>query len=273
MSLTLRVDAGCLAGHVNNGETSGDRLARRVGGRLGSLTVGLVVTSGLLYIAMVLLVRGDWPAEGELPDGLPGVVFRIWSIFDVATERSAPTWFNAFLWSLLGLVAGAAALFARRRAGWIAFAVVAFLASLDEATSLHERLQEIGWPMAQAFGWGVVYAWVFPGVIIAAAIAIALWPLVRALPARSRNLIVAGGAVFLLGAVVLETVSGQMVGHYGVITWQNMLVTHVEELFEKLGIILAIMGVVRLFRVQRHEGGGVRIAFDDPEATRRVASS
>ena len=273
MSLTTMGRQGCLAGRVNSRETSGDRLARRVGRLLALVTVGLLATSGVLYVAMVLLVRGNWPAEGQMPDGFPGVVFRLWSIVDVAVEGSAPTWFNALLWSLLALAAVAAAAFARWRAGWIAFAVVAFLASLDEATSLHERLQEIGWPMAQAFGWGVVYAWVVPGVIITAAIAIALWPLVRALPARSRNLIVAGGAVFLLGAVVLETVSGQMVGHYGVITWQNMLVTHVEELFEKLGIILAIMGVVRLFRVQRHEGGGVRIAFDDPEATRRVASS
>lgn len=108
--------------------------------------------------------------------------------FSRVTHGHGPT--NALLWSLLGLSAVAAALFARRRAGWIAFGVVAFLASLDEATSLHERLQDIGWPMAQAFGWGVVYAW-----------------------------------------------------------------------------------VVRLFRVGHEAGGGVRIAFDDPQASPRVATA
>ena len=190
MSLTTMGRQGCLAGRVNSRETSGDRLARRVGRLLALVTVGLLATSGVLYVAMVLLVRGNWPAEGQMPDGFPGVVFRLWSIVDVAVEGSAPTWFNALLWSLLGLSAVAAALFARRRAGWIAFGVVAFLASLDEATSLHERLQDIGWPMAQAFGWGVVYAW-----------------------------------------------------------------------------------VVRLFRVGHEAGGGVRIAFDDPQASPRVATA
>ena len=273
MSLTTMRRQGCLAGGVNSRETSGDDLARRVGRFLTLVTLGLLLTSGVLYIVMVLLVRGDWPAEGETPDGLPGVVFLVWSTIDVAAERSAPTWFNALLWSLLGLAAGAAALLARRRAGWVAFSVVAFVASMDETVSLHERLQEIGGPMASALGWGVVYAWVVPGVIIAAAIAIALWPLVRALPARSRNLIVIGAALFLFGAVVVETVSGQFVGHYGVITWHNMLLSHVEEALEKLGIILAIAGVVRLFRVGHEAGGGVRIAFDDPQASPRVATA
>lgn len=265
MSLTPRVGWGCLAGAVNTRETTGDRLASRVGRALTLVTVALLATSGLLYIAMVFAVRGNWPAEGEMPDGFPGVVFRIWSIFDVAIEGSAPTWFNALLWATLGLVALAAALLARRRAGWFAFAAVAFLASLDETISLHERLQELGWPMAQAFGWGVVYAWVIPGAIITVLVALALWPLVRSLPGRSVKLIVAGGVVFLLGAVVLETLSGQMVGHFGAITWQNMLVTHVEEFFEKIGIILAIMGVVRLFAIERDGAHDVRVVFADPQ--------
>ena len=90
------------------------------------------------------------------------------------------------------------------------------------------------------------------------------------LPSATRRLIVLGGVVFLLGAVVLETISGQLVGHFGVITWQNMLVTHVEELFEKLGLVLAIAGVGRLFSVRRSGGAAATLTFDVPFAAPRT---
>lgn len=243
-------------------------MAWRVGRSLLAASLGLLVTSGLFYLAVVLLVRGDWPAEAARPEGFVGVVFRLWEIVNVTMESSAPTCFNALLWSLLGLTAVAAAALARRRAGWVALAAIAFLASLDETIALHERLHELGWPLAQAFGWAVAYAWVLPGVVLAAVVAVALWPLVRALPTPSRRLILLGGAAFLLGAIVLETVSGQLVSHFGTITWHATLVAHAEELLEKVGIILAMMGVVRLFSVQWDARGGVRIVFDDPEGAR-----
>lgn len=270
MSLTPAPGRAWFAGTVNDRRTPGDTLARPLAIGLGWASVLVVLVSGITYVAWVLAVRGDWPAEGEVPDGFAGVVHHIWTLVDVASERGLPTWFNATLWLVLGALALAAAWLGRRRAGWVAFGVIALAAGVDETISVHERLQAIGGPIAQALGLGVVYAWVIPGLLLAAAVAALLWPLVRVLPSATRRLIVLGGVVFLLGAVVLETISGQLVGHFGVITWQNMLVTHVEELFEKLGLVLAIAGVGCLFSVRRSGGAAATLTFDDPFAAPRT---
>ena len=62
-----------MADKVNNWETSGDVVAWRVGRSLLAASLGLLVTSGLFYLAVVLLVRGDWPAEAARPEGFVGV--------------------------------------------------------------------------------------------------------------------------------------------------------------------------------------------------------
>lgn len=242
---------------------SGDALGRRVGLALALVTVGLVLVSASLYIARLATQDDPSLQPGGTPAGFAAWVQRVWPVFDVHLENSVPTWFNAFLWSVLGVSALLAAFFARRRFGWLLVAAIALWASLDETVSLHERLQDVGWSMALALGWRMTYAWVLPGLVLAAVVAAVLWPFLRDLPVLSRRLIGTGGAVFLFGAIVLETISGELVGHFGEVTWHVMALTHVEEAFEKLGIVLAIMGVLRLFSLNRAAHGGWTVTFAD----------
>lgn len=251
-----------LAGDMNERRLPGYVLARRVGVALTGVTVALLVTSGIAYVLWVLAQDPTGPFTG----GSLAVIDRVRWLVDVSGEFTLPTWFNAVLWVLLGLVAFAAIPFSRRRLGWVVLGCVALLASLDEMMSLHERLQDVGWHMALAAGWRITYAWVFPGIVIAAVVAVCLWPLVRALPKPSRRLVLLGGGLFLIGAVAMETLSGELIGHFGQVTWHAMAVTHLEEGLEKLGLIVAIMGLVRLFSWRGTAPGDVQIRFDDPFA-------
>ena len=63
----------------------------------------------------------------------------------------------------------------------------------------------LGSPLAEAWGMGLWFTWVIPGLGFAALAALVLWPLVWSLPRASRALVLGGGALFLLGAVVVET--------------------------------------------------------------------
>ena len=245
---------------MNSGVVSGPNLGRRVGVVLGGATVLLVAVSGISYVLWVVGQRPDNP----FGPGFIHVIDRIRWMTDVSVEQNFPTWFNALLWVLLGLAALGAAALSRRRAGWLALWFVAWVASLDESMSLHERLQDLGFEIVWFLGWTMAYAWVVPGILIAALVAVALWPLVRALPPRSRGLLLAGGATFLLGAVGMEAVSGLMVAHFGQITWHVMAVTHLEEALEMLGTILAIVGIVRLFSWRREAPDAGRLQFADP---------
>lgn len=92
--------------------------------------------------------------------------------------------------------------------------IVGVAASIDEHSELHERLDQLGSPLAEAWGMGLWFTWVIPGLGFAALVALVLWPLVWSLPRASRALVLGGGALFLLGAVVVETASGLVLAHF-----------------------------------------------------------
>lgn len=135
----------------------------------------------------------------------------IFFLFNTESENNIPTWFSAGLWLFLGIaVLLVRAHTERYRASWLVFAVVAMLASLDEFSRLHERLEKIGRRLAAALSLEDVlhWAWVLVGLIIVVFVAVTLTPLVFRLPKTIRNGILLSGFIFVLGAVGFETLGG-----------------------------------------------------------------
>lgn len=188
--------------------------------------------------------------------------FQLWSIFDIGDEHNVAVWYNSTLWLLLGAVAIAAALTApRHRLSWWFFAAVSITASADEAAELHERLIFVGDWLRPYVPVDVHYSWVIPGTAIAIVVALVLLRLVLKLRRPAMIGILAGGAIFLLGALVIETITGLVHREAGYMSTLYTSLTYVEEFFEVLGITVAIIAAASLFLVQRQDGR-LSVRFD-----------
>ncbi|MDO5534314.1 MAG: hypothetical protein Q4F65_06660 [Propionibacteriaceae bacterium] len=215
--------------------------------RLGGVALLLSVLAGAFFLGNVLVAPG--PVQAAFS--------HLWFLFDVGQERNIPSWYASVLWCALAGAAFAAAVVARRRrAGWVVFGGVAVAASIDEHSELHERLDQVGGPLAEALGIELWFTWVLPGVLIGAVIVAVLAPLVWGLPKRARAYVIAGGVLFALGAVVVEAISGQVLASFGgAVTWHYIAVTLVEETLEMIGVVVALAGVLILFEVHPDADG------------------
>lgn len=185
------------------------------------------------------------------PETYEGIAY--WYRFvDANLERSIPTWINATLWALTALVSGYIAYHTTIfRTSWRLFTGVTVLLSIDEAVSLHERLE----PLAEQLGTGLRFAWVIPGMIIAATVVLFLIRMVLSLPAVSRNGLIIGGILFLTGSVGVETITGFVYARSGADGLYALLST-VEESFEILGVTVCLVSLLHLIE-HRRQGAGV----------------
>lgn len=170
---------------------------------------------------------------------------------DANLERSIPTWFNATLWVLSALVSGYIAYHTTIfRTSWWLFTGACVILSIDEAVSLHERLE----PLAEQLGTGLRFAWVIPGMIITAVIVLLLIRMVLSLPTTSRNGLIIGGILFLTGSVGVETITGFVFARSGADGLYALLST-VEESFEILGVTVGLVSLLHLIEHRRHDTG------------------
>ena len=161
-------------------------------------------------------------------------------LFDFNMESNAPTWFSAALLLGVGVVA---ALIGRRatpmRGYWYAVAGVAVFLSLDESAQIHELVTVAlrrGLAVGPGFSVAVVVIVSLVPVLVGAA---GFYRFVRALPRPTAAGLLVAAAVYLGGAVGVDTVVAAL--DFGGGGGALSLALHtVEELLEMTGVILAI---------------------------------
>lgn len=200
---------------------------------------GVVVgLSALSYVAARLTVGATY---GWILD-------EVHQNLSVAIDLVLPTWYATALWALLGLLAWVRGFSdAAHKWAWRLFAVVAWVASVDEYLMLHERLNGPAARIEEAIGidlGGVT--WIILGAVVVVAVAVSLGRLVLSLPRRARGFVLAGGAVFLLGAIGFELVHNLIERDAGIGATGAVIAYHFEEAMEKAGVILAIGGLLDL---------------------------
>lgn len=209
---------------------------------LGLAAVGVAV-SGLLVLLSVGTHLLAYRLQLADPGSAPIAALR-W--FDVNSERNVPTAWSASL--LLGASVVAAALALRSTAlverAWLLVAAVAGFLALDESLELHERLGAAG---AVVSGDALHFAWVVPGALLAAAVGLVLLGGLRRQDRTVRRRLVVAGAVYLTGALVLETVSGLVLRH-DLPAEAYVAVTAAEELLEMTGACLLLATLVMAWR-------------------------
>jgi MFS family permease len=172
---------------------------------------------------------------------------------DIGGESNLPTWWNATLLVLVALAALVAACFAdrssERRAWWIVGLAAAYL-SVDEATQLHERLAALG----ERSGLDLpTYAWLVPGVIVAAIGATVLVVAGRALPPTTGARLGLALALFAFASLGLEALGGWLRDRTDDSPWFTLAII-VEEGVEMLACILAVGAIIDAHRIERDGG-------------------
>jgi hypothetical protein len=224
-------------------------------------------TALLLEVPVVVLIGAGLALFVAIAFSTATSYPRLQSLFnavDPNREHNVTSWLNASLWLVAGVVVGGAAVRATRyRASWWVFAAACTYFSLDETVSLHERLNR---PLAGATGDNpfLHYGWVVPGAAVTLLIVLLLLRLVLSLPDAARSGLLAGGALFVLGALGFELLESfnttVLAGH--VLT---IILPAVEEWLEMTGVVLCIASVLHLFE-HRTDGGATSVRLSASRA-------
>jgi hypothetical protein len=227
------------------------------------------VTAALLWISVALAALSlglpnitDWPVLAD-PDA------PIRQLVDVAGEQNLPTWFAVVVLGLAAAVHLLAAGFARVAGQpvwrlWVVSAVVIAALSLDDATSLHERLDGLG---RAAGADSFPFAWVLPGAVLGLAVAASLLLLARRLRGEARWALVAGLALLIGAALGMETVNGAILEAQGPSRW-FVVGTHLEELAEMCGGVLLLRGGLAALAVRSTRDGEIAVRYGGGAADR-----
>jgi len=170
--------------------------------------------------------------------------------FDVATEGNIWTWANVVVLFVSAQTHACAGYFRwrRRKLGVVSCLVIAMILlglSIDDLTALHEKLEAIGRSMGGGSGL-THFAWVVPGVVIAAGVVATFVFMAASIEATPRRYLLTGVIIFFSGAIGLEAVSGLVLDGVGVGA-AYVLVFHVEEMLEAIGASLFVCAGVADF--------------------------
>lgn len=211
----------------------------------------------LFAIALILgaayVVAQHVNPYGVAPGGseLSHIMFEL---FDLDSENNIPTWYSSLLWAIAARTALVAAGHAAgdddgvARRSWTLLGWIFLLLSLDEVASLHERLLGLAGDSMGLAG-SFYYSWVVLAGLLAVGVAGALAPFVLRVRRDVAACLVVAAALFLGGALGVETLSSAVnlgsiasVEQTG-LTWVRMVL--LEELMEMMGPIIAIHAALR----------------------------
>lgn len=192
---------------------------------------GIVATSllllflGLLHASSAGRVRGATSA-------------RLMRLIDLDAERALGSLWTGALWLLSALVAArlARADPPEGARAWRGLAFLGLFAALDEWLGLHEILNPVSRAVLGAGIDAIGFPWVVAGAAIAIAIGLAFVPFLRRLPAPIARRLLLAGALFLLGALGMETLSAPMLAGGAEVSYR--FIALLEEALEIAGVTL-----------------------------------
>jgi hypothetical protein len=185
---------------------------------------------------------------------------------DLDAEGNFPTWYASFQLLAAALLLFVIGMITRQRgeryAGhWKALGMILVALSIDEIAQLHEHLGHLHetWQTH-----GILYfAWVVPGLIAVAVVAVLFLRFALHLPSATRNRLLAAAVVYFVGALGVEALSGWRAETMGYNNMSHSLIATVEEVMELTGVAMVIVALLR--HMQAH-GMALTLSADEPGA-------
>ena len=173
------------------------------------------------------------------------------TLFDFELDSNITTWYSSATLLIACLLLVVIAIskirikdpFARH---WKFLAIIFAFLSLDEVAMLHERAGDVLKTLSNVEfdGW-LYFQWVLIGIPVTLAIAVAYLNFLKNLPNSTKNRFILAGALFVGGALGLEMMAGhqESLDTYNELLYK--LITTIEELWEKLGVLVFIHALLK----------------------------
>ena len=191
-------------------------------------------------------------------------VFGMVPKFYLGNEANVPTWYQSstilLASALLALIAAAKRLHHDPFAShWTWLAIIFLFLSLDEAAAFHELTIQ---PIREALHLsGMFYwAWIIPGIAFALAVFLFYLRFLAQLPSRTRWQFLVAGALYLAGAVGIESFEGRYAELHGYENWTYSLMVQCEEFAEMFGTLIFLDSILRY--LESHVGP-LTLSFSD----------
>ena len=175
-------------------------------------------------------------------------------LFDLGGEANIPTWFSSSILLMSALLL--AKIYRLKRAvddeyarHWGVLAVIFTGFSLDETAVIHEMAIVPLRAMFHLKGL-LYYGWILIGIISVLIVAIAYFKFLFALPETIRHLFVWAASLFVGGGIVVESLTGFLMGHDGQRTLVCALFETIEESMEMSGVIVFIYALLSYIELQ-----------------------
>jgi hypothetical protein len=168
-------------------------------------------------------------------------------LFDLDTERSIPTLFSTTILLISALLLGIISIFKKISSDsftlqWQILAVIFLYLGIDESVSIHELFM---WFLQKRFALEGVFrfAWVIVAIPFVLGVGLFYLKLVFSLPKRTRNLILAAGLTYVMGALGMEMIGGEYTEKHGFDGLYGAMTT-IEEALEMFGISIFIFALL-----------------------------
>ena len=202
------------------------------------ITVFLVVCAILISIAGTIANYFIY----QVAEDPQGVLVKIMNRFDLGHEPSLPAWFSSLVLSfnaiwllLIGMISS------RNRDPyanhWLALGVIFVALSIDETVMFHEMIDAALLRVFPGLS-ALPLPWVLVGGAFALLIFVSYLRFLLNLEQRWQILFILSGAIFVGGAVGVETIAGEIISRHGVESIQHTFIQALEESMEMAGSIL-----------------------------------
>ncbi len=224
----------------------------------------LFVLLGMIVLLVILSIWGQYLKYFQsFADIRPWMEFWLDLLihkFDLNAETNIPTWYNTVLLlasSLFFFIIAAAKTAAadKFRYHWYGLAFLWLYFSIDELAVLHETLIKPVRNMTHLSSW-FYFAWVVPGLIILAVLAVMYLGFFLHLSPRYKILFLASMLLYFGGAVGGEMLSGHFAQTIGLRNFTFAAYASLEESLELIGASLLIFTLLRYIEEYYH---GVQI--------------
>ncbi|GAB3305062.1 multidrug transporter [Hymenobacter humi] len=219
--------------------------------KAGKLSIDLVpskVTKWLLAVTAVLLLANILVIVLKLTmEHQTRLSWYFDQYFNFNYEGNFPTFFSSLILALAAGILLFLYFITKQQKNsqapfrWLILSLIFTFLAIDENIQIHELITKIVRPRLTTELSGFLHwAWVVPYSIAFVFIVGYFTPFVLKLPAKTRNMIMLAGFMYVFGAVGLELVEGHLYMSYGVEHIFNQLLYCVEELLEMTAVILFI---------------------------------